>query len=181
MEQKFTSYKNKIFALSKKYNRDLRYEIIYKDNLLIYSEYIIINLKSSNIIMWKFFELKGNLIHFEGKEDFWMPKETYFFYCIIGNKTFYPTYKLDSRYDYYNMYGLIEKGRVLVFDILIQNLKEQIIKFFISYNGNNVEIFPSLGDFIHIPNVKNGYYSTGNFLTIVLCLNLPSLLYILTK
>ena len=127
LEQKFTSYKNKIFTLSKKYNRDLRYDIIYKNNLLIYSGYTIINLKSNNnIIIWKFFELKGNLLHLEGKDDFWMPKETYFFYCLIGNKTFFPTYKIDSRYDYYNMYGLIEKGRVLVFDILIQNLKEQI-------------------------------------------------------
>ena len=165
LEQKFTSYKNKIFTLSKKYNRDLRYDIIYKNNLLIYSGYIVMNLKSNNnIIIWKFFELKGNSLHLEGKDDFWMPKEKFFFYCIIGNKTFFPTYKHDSRYDYYNMYGLIEKGRVLVFDILIQNLKEQIIQFFISYNGNNVEIFPSLGDFIHIPNVKDGYYSTEKFL-----------------
>ena len=165
LEQKFTSYKNKIFALSKKYNRDLRYEISYKNNLLLYSGYIIMNLKSNNnIIIWRFFELKGNKLHLEGKDDFWMPRETYFFYCKIGNKTFFPNYKSYSGYDYYTMYGLIEKGRIVIFNILIQNMEEQIIQFFISYNGINVEIFPSLGDFTHIPNVKDGYYSTEKFL-----------------
>ena len=165
LEQKFTSYKNKIFTLSKKYHRDLRYEVIYKNNLLIYSGYILMNLKSNNnIIIWRFFELKGNKLHLEGKDEFWMPRETYFFYCKIGNKTFFPTYKIYSGYDYYTMYGLIEKGRIVIFDILIQHIDEQIIQFFISYNDNNVEIFPSLGDFINIPNVKDGYYESEKFL-----------------
>ena len=165
LEQKFTSYKNKIFTLSKKYHRDLRYEVIYKNNLLIYSGYILMNLKSNNnIIIWRFFELKGNKLHLEGKDEFWMQRETYFFYCKIGNKTFFPTYKIYSGYDYYTMYGLIEKGRIVIFDILIQHIDEQIIQFFISYKDNNVEIFPSLGDFINIPNVKDGYYESEKFL-----------------
>ena len=164
LEQKFTSYKNKIFTLSKKYKRDLRYDVICKNNLLIYSGYIIMNLKSNNIIIWRFLELKGNKLHLEGKDDFWMPKETYFFHCKIGNKTFFPKYKHYSGYDYYTMYGLIEKGRIVIFDILIQNIKEQIIQFFISYKDINVEIFPSLGDFTDLPNVKDGYYTTENFL-----------------
>ena len=91
------------------------------------------NLKSNNIIIWRFLELKGNKLHLEGKDDFWMPKETYFFHCKVGNKTFFPKYKHYSGYDYYTMYGLIEKGRIVIFDILIQNIKEQIIQFFISY------------------------------------------------
>ena len=167
LEQKFTSYKNKIFALSKKYNRDIRYEVIYKNNLLIYSGYVILNFKSdNNIIIWKFFEFKENKIRLEGKDDFWMPKETYFFYCTIGNKTFFPTYKFYSGYDYYTMYGLIEKGRIVIFDILIENINEQIIQFFISFNGIDIEIFPSLGDSTSISNVRDAYYTTENFLII---------------
>ena len=165
LEQKFTSYKDKLFTLSKKYNRDLRYEVIFNNNLLIYSAYIIMNIKSSsNIIIWRFLEIKGNTLHLEGKDNFWMPRETYFFFCIIRNKTFFPKYNYYSGYDYYTMYGLIEKGRMVIFDIPILNINEQIIKFFVSYNNNEIEIFPSLGEFTHIPNVRDGYYSTKNYI-----------------
>ena len=165
LEQRFTSFKNKLFALSKKHKRDLRYDIILKKNSLIYSEYVIMNFKNNgNIIIWKFLEINDNILHLEGKEDFWMPKETYFFYCKIGDKVFFPKYYIYSGYDYITMYGLIEKGRVIVFDIPIKNTNEQVIKIFISYLNNNIEIFPSLGSFTHIPNVKDGYYSTGNYI-----------------
>ena len=165
LEQRFTSFKNKFFALSKKYKRDLRYDIIFKNDSLIYSKYVIMNLKNNvNIIIWRFLEIKNNVLHLEGKENFWMPKETYFFYCKIGNKTFFPKYYFYSGYDYITMYGLIEKGRMVVFDIAIEDNNEQIIKIFISYFNNNIEIFPSLGSFTHIPNVKDGYYSNGNYI-----------------
>ena len=165
LEQRFTSFKNKLFALSKKHKRDQRYDIILKKNSLIYSEYVIMNFKNNgNIIIWKFLEINDNILHLEGKEDFWMPKETYFFYCKIGDKVFFPKYYIYSGYDYITMYGLIEKGRVIVFDIPIKNTNEQVIKIFISYLNNNIEIFPSLGSFTHIPNVKDGYYSTGNYI-----------------
>ena len=165
LEQRFTSFKNKLFTLSKKHKRDLRYDIIFKNNSLIYSGYVIMNLKNNgNIIVWRFLEINDYILHLEGKEDFWMPRETYFFYCKIGNKTFFPKYYIYSGYDYITMYGLIEKGRLVIFDIPIENTEEQTIKIFISYLNNNIEIFPSLGSLTHIPNVKEGYYSNGNYI-----------------
>ena len=165
LEQRFTSFKNKLFTLSKKHKKDLRYDIILKKNLLLYSGYVLMNLKNNgNIIIWRFLEINDNILHLEGKDDFWMPKETYFFYCKFGNKTIFPKYYIYSGYDYITMYGLVEKGRVVIFDIPIENTNEQSFKFFISYLNNNFEIFPSLGSFTHIPNVKEGYYSNGDYI-----------------
>ena len=165
LEQKFTSYKIKFLALSKKYNRDVRYEAVLIKEVLIYSGYAMMNLKYCNyIIVWRFLEIEGNFLHLEGKDDFWMPREKYFYYCKCGNKTFYPRYYDYSGYDFITMYGLIQKGRIVKFDIPIQQINEQIIQFYISYSKNNIEIFPSFGAYTHITAIKNGYYSQGNYI-----------------
>ena len=128
----------------------------------------MINLKYCNyILVWRFLEIEGNILHLEGKDDFWMPREKYFYYCKCGNKTFYPRYYDYSGYDFYTMYGLIQKGRIVKFDIPIQQTNEQIIQFYISYSRNNIEIFPSFGAYTHITAIKDGFYSQGNYITII--------------
>ena len=165
LEQKFTSYKNKLFTLSKKHNRDLRHKIVIKNKFLFYSGYIIMDLNyNNNIIIWRFLDIKDNILHLEGKDNFWLIKENYYYFCKNGNKIIFPTYKDYSGYDYYTMYGLVEKGRIVIFDVPIINENEQIIKFFLSYNDYNYEIFPSFGTFTHIPEKKDGYYSNGKYI-----------------
>ena len=72
-------------------------------------------------------------------------------YFKIRNSTFYPKYHENSRYDFYTMYGLTQKGRTILFEIPLESIYgKQILYFYISYMDNNIEIFPSLGLFSHI-------------------------------
>ena len=165
-EQKTFSYRYKMFILSKKYKRDLRYDIILKNNFFIYSNKSIIDLKSENsIIELRMLDIKNNKIYLEGIDNLWLPREKYNYFIKIGNEIFYPTYYLNERYNFYTMYGLSQKGRTIFFEIPI-NIKDesQILYFYICYMGTNVEIFPSLGLFSHIPFISNGYFTTEKYI-----------------
>ena len=165
LEQKFTSSRTKIFALTKKYNKDIRYDIYFENDCLIYSNHMLIDFKKINsLVTWRFLEINDNIIHLEGKDNFWMPKEKYFYYCIVGNKIFFPKYSEFSGYDFYTMFGLTDKGRIIIFDIPLEHIEEITLKFFISFMEKSFEIFPSLGYFSRIPDVNNGYYATKKFI-----------------
>ena len=163
LEQKNPSYKIKIFTLSRKYHKDLRYDIIFENQSLMYSNYRIIDFKKSkDLIIWKILEIKDKILHIEGKDNFWMPREKYFYFCKIGNKTFFPKYFYSSNDDFITIYGDIEKGRIVIFDIQLEKINIQIFHFYISYNDKIIEIFPTLGCFSHIPPIINGYYVSEN-------------------
>ena len=93
-----------------------------------------------------------------------MPKEKYFYYCIVGDKFFFPKYSEFSGYDFYTMFGLTDKGRIIIFDIPLEHIEEMTLQFFISFMEKSFEIFPSLGYFSRIPDVNNGYYATKKFI-----------------
>ena len=134
LEQKIISYKIKLFALSRKYHKDIRYDIIFQNESCIYSNHTLINFKKNKgIIVWKILEFKDEILHLEGKDNFWMPREQYFFFCKLGNKTHFPKYYHYLGYDFKNMYGIIEKGRIVTFDIPLEDIDRQILQFYISY------------------------------------------------
>ena len=178
LEQKILSYKIKIFALSKKYHKDLRYDIIFENESFIYSNHSLIDpKKSKDIIIWKILEIKDKVLHLEGKDNFWLPREKYFYVCKSKNKTFYPKYYHESIYDFITVYGIIEKGRNIIFDIPLENVKIQTFHFYISYDDRIIEIVPLLGWFTHIPSINNGYYISGNFVAKYIKKNLNIFIY----
>jgi CDP-glycerol glycerophosphotransferase (TagB/SpsB family)/glycosyltransferase involved in cell wall biosynthesis len=165
IQQKILSLKEKFVALSKKYDYDIRDDIIIQNNLLIYSGHILMNMKKNkNIITWRILEINNNSIHLEGKDNCILKANKFFYYCKLGNKIFYPKYLYYSGYDLITMYGNIDKGRIVLFDIPLENKNHQILKFYLSYKDNDIEIFPSLGWFTHIPNINDGYYNSGRFI-----------------
>ena len=133
---------------------------------LLYSNHIIIDFKEKNyLIVWKNLEIINNILHLEGEDKFWMPRENYYYYCQLENKTFFPSYFDHSEYDYLTLYGKYIKGRVVVFDINLENVEESIIlKFCISYLNNNFEIFTSLSNLIHLPSIRFSYYVSGKYI-----------------
>ena len=62
------------------------------------------------------------------------------------------------------MYGNNIKGRIVAFNIPIKIKENQLLKFFLSVNGYDFEIFPTLGWFSHIPRLLNGYYNSGKYI-----------------
>ena len=165
LEQKIFNCKIKIFALSKKYHKDLRYDVIFENESCIYSNYTVFDFKKNKyIIIWKILEIKDEILHLEGNDNFWMPKEKYFYFCKYGDKTIFPKYYDYSGYDFSTMYGVIENGRIVNFNIPLENCNKQIFRFYISYDNIIMEIFPSLGWFAHIPSLSKGYYISDHYI-----------------
>ena len=164
LEQKILSLKVKIFVLSKKYNRDIRKEIIFSGENLIYNGYLLMNIcRCTNILVWRFVRIINNTLHLEGKDNFFMDKDDYFYYCILHDHIYYPKYYYYSGYDIITMFGNIERGRLVVFDIPLSD-QNNLIRFFISYKTERIELLTSLGWFSKIPNTPNGYYNSGKYI-----------------
>ena len=158
-----------IYALSKKYNMDKRYDMLLINNSIFYSNYEIINLiNSKNIIIWKIFDLTKNILHLEGEDVFWMPRETYSYFCIFENKVYLPKYYNYSNYNLTTIYGTIFRGRIISFDIPIEipnySIEGYTLHFYISYSNNTFELIPSLSQITHIPPIENSYYISGNYI-----------------
>ena len=158
-----------IFALSRKYKIDKRYSMTLKNNSILYSHYEIINLiNNKNIIIWKILEVTKNILHLEGEDIFWMPREKYYYFCKFNNKIYFPKYYDYSNYFLVTMYGTIFKGRVISFDIPIEipnyNIKDNFLHFYISYMNNNFELFQSINKITHIPPIQNSYYISENII-----------------
>lgn len=133
----------------------------------------MINLnKYKNLIIWKIIEMKDNIIHLEGEDRCWLPRNTFYYFTKLGKKKFFGKYRYYTGYDFKTMYGIIDKGRIVYFDIKVQLQEMQYIHFYISYFNYIVEIFPSLDSFIHIPPIPNSYYVSENYILKNNCKNI---------
>ena len=165
LEQKIFPSKLQIFALSIKYKKDLRNEINLNNNLFIYSNYSLINLKSKNdVISWIILDIKGNVLHLEGEDRIWLPRDKFYYYCKLGNKIFFPTYSFYSGFDYVTMFGCIHKGRIISFDISLDINDEKQLLFYISYNDKEIQISTSFSSKTHIPSLENSYYTKEKYI-----------------
>ena len=165
LEQKILSIKEKIIALSKKYHYDLRNDVVFQNPLFIYSKYVLMNIKKNrDILEWRILFIKDNIIHLGGKDNSFLNPEKFFYFCRLGDKTFYPNYFNFSGYDFESIYKDYYKGRNVVFEIFLENKNFQFVQFFISYNDYEIEIFPLMGSFTHIPSITNGYYNTDEYI-----------------
>ena len=97
-------------------------------------------------------------------DNFWMPRENYFYFCKLGENIYYPNYNYMSKFDYITLFGITMKGRIISFIINLDLNEGQILHFYISYNFMNIEIFPSINKINHLPPIINSYYFTKNFI-----------------
>ena len=145
LEQKIFPSNLLIFALSKKHDLDKRNDIEFINDSFIYSHYIMINLTNyKRLIIWKYLEIKENILLLEGEDRLWMPRENYYYYCEIENKKFYPYYIYHSEFDYFTMYGNLRKGRLIKFVINLNIKTMHKLHFYLIYMGHKIEIFTSL-------------------------------------
>ena len=165
LEQNILSLNEKFVALSQKYHRDLRDDILFQNDLLIYSGNILMNItKSRRILIWRIIKIENNNIILEGKDNCILKSDTYYYFCRIGNSVYYPKYYDYFVYDFITMYGNLDKGRMVVFTLPLGNNNIQTLQFFLSYNGCEIELFPSFGWFTHITNINNSYYISGEYI-----------------
>ena len=165
MEQIVFPSKLKVLALSKKNSLDLRNDIIIKDNYLIYSNYVLQNLeRAKDIIVWKYMKIEDNRIYLEGEDKFWLQRDRYYYFCKIGTKKFFPKYINNNIFDFITLYGIIIKGRIIIFDIPIEIVEKKTLYFYLSYKNKTIEICPSFNLLRYIPPVNNSYYVSKNFI-----------------
>ena len=160
LEQNIFSSRLIIFALSKKYYLDQRYNITFKNNSFLYSNKELINLEIyKSIIYWNIVEINKNNLHLEGEDRFWMPKKNFYYYCQIGNKKFFPKYFYYSGYDFITMYGLVNKGRLISFDINLEMKEKQTLHFYLVFQDEIIDLLTSFSESTHIPPIENSYYN----------------------
>jgi len=165
LEQKILSLNEKFLALSIKYHRDMKDNIVYINNSFLYYGYLLIDLtKNKSILVWRILEIDNNILHLEGKDNLFLSSDYYFYFIKIGDIIFYPKYYHYSGYDSITMFGNTHKGRNVVFDIPLKKNSSVIIKTYINFKGQISEIITSFGWYAHIPNLENGYYNSGDYI-----------------
>ena len=158
-----------VFALSKKYDKDMRYELKLKNESLFYLNNIILKIrKNKNIINLNILEIKDNILHLECEDKFWMPRGSYTYFCEFRNKIYYPNIFNYSNYEISTLFGVISNGRIISFDIQLDlpyYTKNGIfLNFYIYFMKTKIEISPSLCKYSHIPSISHSYYISGNYI-----------------
>ena len=166
LEQKNVGNNIKLYALSRKHEKDMRQYIIFENGILKYNGYSILEPeKNKNLLNLKFVDIKDNIFIIEAKDNCWMKKERYYYYCQIEKKIYLPGYREYNFLNSKTIFGTIKKGRIASFHIPLKSIDiNKTIKFYFSYMNNTREIFPNFGYFSHVPQIKNGYYIKGNFI-----------------
>ena len=89
LEQKNARAILKIYALSKKYGKDMRSFIKFEDNKLKYHEYNIIEPKEiNNLLNLRFIDIKEYILEIEAIDNCWLQRERYYYYCQIGQNIY---------------------------------------------------------------------------------------------
>ena len=168
IEQRILDYKIKLYVLSRKNNKDMRNYIILDNGKLKYKDIIIFDLdKNTNSLCLIFIDIKDNILQIEAKDKLWFKRENYYFYLKIGKQIILPEYKNFKHFDDKIIFGNINSGRIVKFNIPIKKKYiNQTITFHLSYMNNSFEILPSFGYYAHIPPINNSYYVNENFILI---------------
>ncbi len=155
----------KMYCLSLKYGHDVRKDLKYDSGRIMYKDFVTIDLASAKtLLIWDYFELHGNILRLEGKDNCWMRGNDYNYYAKVGGEIYYPSYVDCPKFDLITMEGRVNKGRAVIYEIHLNPDKETKISFFYRKGNDTKEISTSLGRFSHLPKVEGGYYARGKFI-----------------
>jgi hypothetical protein len=102
-------------------------------------------------------EIKHNKLYIEGKDNLWLPREKYFYFCRLGKKNFYPKYSFYSGYDIKTMFGIIRKGRIVSFEIELDIKMEEKLQIYLNYENSEINLLASLDTLMHLSPINNSY------------------------
>ncbi len=155
----------KMYCFSLKYGHDVRKDLKYDDGKIKYKDFVVIDLDTAKtLLIWDYFELHGNILRLEGKDNCWMRGNDYNYYVKVAGEVYYPSYVDCPKFDLITMDGVTNKGRAVVYEIHLNPDKETQITFFYRKGDSTKEIYTSLGKFSHLPKIDGGYYARGKFI-----------------
>lgn len=155
----------KMYALSLKYDHDVRKDLVYSDGKIMYKDFMTIDLaQAKTLLIWDYVEIKGNILRLEGKDNCWMRGDDFNYYAKVGGEIYYPSYFYCKKFDLVTMDGSVNRGRAVVFEIHLNRNKETKISFFYRFKDKTSEIYTSLGKFSHLPKLETGYYAKDDII-----------------
>ena len=150
----------KMYALSLKYDHDVRKDLTWSEGKIMYKEFMTIDLaEAKTLLIWDHVEIHGNILRIEGKDNCWMRGDDFNYYAKVGGEIYYPSYFYCKKFDLVTMDGPVNRGRAVVFEFHLNREKPQKISFFYRFKDKTSEIYTSLGKFSHLPKVDGGYYA----------------------
>lgn len=161
-----TFYKEyKVYAMSLKYGRDIRKELVYDMGKLLFQNIELLNfLDITSMVTIIILEIEGKNLHLEGKINTWIPDEDYEI-VAEGNGKRYPITFFDVRqFDKKGLDGICYRGKGFRLDIpLKKNGKKQEKEWEISFSIWYREIYRkkinfSFGKFAHLNEEETSYY-----------------------
>ncbi len=165
LKQKELYMNHKMLCLNKKHGRDVRKELEYDHGNLLYQNLSTMNLNEAKTnLIWFFVDIQQDTLYLEGRDNCWLPNDSYEYYAKVEEEIYYPTYYHAPCFDFKTMYGVSEKGRAIRLAIPLQKGKEQLIRFYFRFKNNERLIWVSMGKFSHIPPTWGGYYAKGDYL-----------------
>ena len=165
LSQKSMYMNMKIYTLNLKYGRDVRKELVFDHNRLLYNHYSVLNLvNAKTIAVFSFIDIINDTLYMEGKDNCWLDNSDYDYYIQYGENIYRPEYYDCPKFDVEGLDGVIEKGRAMKFAIPLIKDEETQLKLFFVYKEYEKDIYFSLGKFAHIPAVEQGYYVKDNYI-----------------
>ena len=166
VEQKHIYSEHKLFALSLKYNRDIRDELEYRDGFLYYNNIKIFNLKNANFFSINILEVKENYVHIEGRINDLLKRDTYTIKFMDDNNCYYDLkyfsigYTKEKAYngiEYHQWIGYkvdipIKKIKKLRAKIRFENIYERTLKIkfgdFVGLNDKSEDSYKAFKNYI---------------------------------
>ncbi|WP_434797694.1 bifunctional glycosyltransferase/CDP-glycerol:glycerophosphate glycerophosphotransferase [Terrisporobacter vanillatitrophus] len=156
----------KIYALSLKYNKDIRKEIVYDKGKLYFNNINIYSIQSKHLLNINIIDIKNGHLELEGKVKTILLKEDYEIYIIDdkGNRFNLECYEInfDEKYSFDNKKVLDVYG----FKVKIKAEDIKSIKFFICYRNRYIKkLNLNFGKFAKISkNYNKSYYYNENYI-----------------
>lgn len=163
LQHKIMFVNMKMYALSLKHGKDVRYDLSFDHNRMLYNNFSVMNFQSAKTLaIFYFMEIKDNVLYLDGKDNCALPEEFYDYYIISGGKTYRPEYYDCPMFDEVGIDGVIYKGRGLKFEIPIgDEHSENHLELFLKVKEYTNNISFGFGKFSHVPDVEGGYRVLG--------------------
>lgn len=82
-----------------------------------------------------------------------------------------------SNNDLNSLFGIFEKGKIIIFDIDLELIEIQVVHIYISYLNKSYKILTTQGYFSKIPSISEGYMIDGNYILKIIDNKLTLFLY----
>lgn len=155
----------KVYALSLKYRRDVRKELIYDtDSLLFHNIPLLDFSQEKRLISIEILEVRSKKLHLEGRINTWLPDEDYEVRAEVGKKRYKVQPFYISHYDSECLDGLCYRGKGFSLNIPLPEEECELTFSFWYRQIYRKKVRFGAGKFSHLNSEDTSYYCSRNYL-----------------